>query len=765
MGAWMTSKILVVGVSDPDISIIKSSLDSSCVLVAHDYQDAMRYIDQCDENALVILENLKQKASQQQLQQQMLFNAIFWQAPIGIAISYRREPIDCEEDAFFDVNPMFEQITGRKKRELFRLGWAKITHPDDIEEDLENFNKLKLGELAVYSMEKRFVKPDGSIVWVNMIVSPLNTLNDHTYKHICLIQDITSRKEMEDALAESERSKSALLANIPGMAYRCKYDTELTMVFVSEGCMGLTGYQSDDMLFNKRHSNLIAPEYRTALRNEWERILAIHAPFKWEYEIITASGERKWVLDLGQGVFNKTGEVDALEGLILDISDRKRSEIKLIHHNEHDVLTGLYNRTCFEKFLKQEITLRVTGNRAVISINLSSVHDLQMKYGIHYGLDVIRKAADALNSLCTDDRVLFQLQENQFVFYVKDYKDNFGLLSFCTSVSTKLESVLAIERIGWGIGVLELAQSECRDIERLQRYFLVASEKALSDFDNAETHVCVFDQELEHHVTREEEITGQLVAVIAGKNPHRLCMHYQPILDLKTNRICGFEALARFKSRSLGAVSPLEFIPIAEKTKLIIPLGMLIIQQSLRFLRTLTSQGYESLQMSINISIIQLLHRNFIRLLLVCLRKNKIEHKNVMLEITESVVSSEFHKINNILNELKSLGIKVALDDFGTGHSSLARERELNVDCLKIDKCFIDKLKSLKDEETITSDIISIAHKLGHFVIAEGVEYENQMQYLERHDCDYIQGYLISRPLDDKAAIAFLKHGRDENRF
>lgn len=129
---------------------------------------------------------------------------------------------------------------------------------------------------------------------------------------------------------------------------------------------------------------------------------------------------------------------------------------------------------------------------------------------------------------------------------------------------------------------------------------------------------------------------------------------------------------------------------------------------------------------------------------------------NISLEITESIFSDENQKLNRVLGELKGSGIHIAIDDFGTGYSSLAREQELNVSCLKIDKYFIDKLLFLKDEEAITGDIISMAHKLGHCVVAEGVEHEKQLRYLIDHGCDRIQGYLIHRPVDEDAAIKFL---------
>ncbi|MPM98997.1 Phytochrome-like protein cph2 [bioreactor metagenome] len=140
----------------------------------------------------------------------------------------------------------------------------------------------------------------------------------------------------------------------------------------------------------------------------------------------------------------------------------------------------------------------------------------------------------------------------------------------------------------------------------------------------------------------------------------------------------------------------------------------------------------------------------------------QVDSQNVCLEITESIFASNYQEINNILSRLKRFGIRIAIDDFGTGYSSLARVRELNVNCLKIDKYFIDKLLTLSDEEAITGDIISMAHKLGHYVIAEGIEQDRQIQYLKNFGCEQIQGYLIAKPLEERAALELLeKQGQD----
>lgn len=691
-------------------------------------------------------------------EQGLTFDTIFQQAPIGIAISHGSEPSNGRENTVARFNPMFEKITGRTKDELMELGWVKITYPDDLDKDLINFKKLQRGELSSYSMEKRYVRPDGSIVWVQMTVAPLIISNDDRYNHICLAQEITRRKEMEADLLESERSKSVLLSHLPGLAYRCKYDRQWTMEFVSAGCSTLTGYSPESLINNKELAfcDLVAPEYRESLWIEWEKAIAKRMPLNYEYQIITAEGERKWVLEMGEGVFGEGGEVEALEGIIIDITYRKRIEDRLKYNSEHDRWTGLHNLNYLETLLERDGKHRRLENRAFVSINLNTVQSLTATYGFHYTQELMREVADMLGQYCTDRRMLFYTYENLFVFYLKDYKDREELTEFCRDIANMLESLLVAERIGGGIGVVQIDKDSDRDVDQLMKRLLIASEKALNIYDR-DVGICFYDAEIEMEMIREEEIKRELAKIGADENYGELFLQYQPILDLESNRICGFEALSRLKIVKFGLVPALEFIPIAEKTKLIVPIGRRAIIRALRFLRRLKDNGFGGVLVSINVSAIQLLRSDFSENLFKMIDRTQVNPENIGLEITESVFASNYEEINRIIGGLKDSGIQIAIDDFGTGYSSLARERELNVNCLKIDKSFIDKLMCLDAKDTITSDIISMAHKLGHCVIAEGVEHEKQRQYLHSWGCDRIQGYLIGKPLDEEAAIGVLK--------
>jgi EAL domain-containing protein (putative c-di-GMP-specific phosphodiesterase class I) len=268
---------------------------------------------------------------------------------------------------------------------------------------------------------------------------------------------------------------------------------------------------------------------------------------------------------------------------------------------------------------------------------------------------------------------------------------------------------------------------------------------------------CFFDLSMERRLLREEQIERDLRACIQDQAVADVFLVFQPIIEVKTERIVGFEALARMKSLELGVVSPLEFIAVAEKTQLIVPLGRRITRQACQFLARLNQNGHSDLKVSINISAVQLLRDDFVSDLLLIIAETGVQAARIWIEITESIFADNYGIINDKLQILSEHGIQVAIDDFGTGYSSLARERELNVSCLKIDKYFIDKLSELEPEQALTGDIISMAHRLGHIVIAEGVELECQKAYLIEHACDLMQGYLFSRPLPADEAITRLQ--------
>lgn len=509
------------------------------------------------------------------------------------------------------------------------------------------------------------------------------------------------------------------------------------------------------------HWRLFTSESWERLSRAFETTRISGIPYELELETIGTDGTHRWVWVKGEAIKDKTGMITGLWGAVQDISDRKKYEQELLHLLTHDHLTGLENRKALENFLQTILLPDPNKKQALISINLSTVYYLSTGYGFEYTQDLIWEIAESLRALCDGECRLFHTYPTRFVLYVTSYPDRTGLDDYCMRISAILQPILTIERVGWGIGVLELNHFSGRSISLLLRDLLISSEKSVERFEET-AEVCFFDEGMESVIEREKIITKEMTEIAAGERPDRLFLVFQPILDLSTHKVCGFEALARLESESLGLVPPLEFIPIAEKTKLMLPLGYVIIRKALQFQRILKARGFHDLGVSINISALQIQRDDFLSNLVSLVDELGGDPRHLGLEITESMLVTNFQAINHTLGQLKNLGFHIALDDFGTGYSSFAQARELNIDCLKIDKYFMDKFLELDECDSITGDIISMAHKLGHCVIAEGVEVEEQWRYLVEHGCDKMQGYLISKPLKEDQAIEFLMQRFDE---
>lgn len=340
----------------------------------------------------------------------MLFRTMFEKAPIGIALI---------SDYFYveSANSTFEDIVGRDLMALRTVTWKEMTHEEDLAKDLEYFNRLINGEINAYSMEKRYIRPDGQPIWVEMNIIRFEPDHNSHITHLCLIQSINQRKAAEQKLLESERSKSVLLSNLPGMAFRCKNDRKWTVEYVSEGAYVLTGYMPEEMIGPEgvAFSEIIEPEYRDLLYREWQRVLESHGRFKNEYQIKTKQGQSKWVLELGQGHFDRQGNVIALEGIIIDMTDRKDQEKRIEYLNRHDFLTGLYNRQYFEKEKNRHDNL----DNLPITFMICDIDGLRLindGFGHAYGDQVIEETAGLLKGFCDERDILARTGGNEFCF-------------------------------------------------------------------------------------------------------------------------------------------------------------------------------------------------------------------------------------------------------------------------------------------------------------------------------------------------------------
>ncbi|MGH8077925.1 MAG: putative bifunctional diguanylate cyclase/phosphodiesterase, partial [Lysobacter sp.] len=238
---------------------------------------------------------------------------------------------------------------------------------------------------------------------------------------------------------------------------------------------------------------------------------------------------------------------------------------------------------------------------------------------------------------------------------------------------------------------------------------------------------------------------------------NELKLAFQPRLSLPEQRITGVEALCRWHNAEYGHIPPSQFIPLAEEIGLILEIGEWALREACLVLRGWRQQGLISLNMSVNVSALQLLRGNLPEMVARVLAETDIPAECLELELTETVIMANAEQTSNTLQALRELGVGLAIDDFGTGYSSLAYLKRLPITTLKIDKEFIGDLTRDPDDEAITSTIIAMGHSLGLTVVAEGVETEGQRQFLHHHACDEIQGYLLARPMDADKCLAFVR--------
>ncbi|WP_324292070.1 EAL domain-containing protein [uncultured Sphaerochaeta sp.] len=306
------------------------------------------------------------------------------------------------------------------------------------------------------------------------------------------------------------------------------------------------------------------------------------------------------------------------------------------------------------------------------------------------------------------------------------------------------------ETISFGIGVVEVSP-KTQGLGRALKEVTIAIEHATILHP-----IQFFNESMETTLIREEIIVQELKKVLGGALD-LFHLEYQPIIDSSNGKIAGFEALSRLTSSKLGILTPMEFIGIAEKNQLIIELGQIIFEQAFLFLKKLQGEYGTSLYIAVNVSALQLLEESFVSQLVTMADRIGINLEQLRLEITESLFIDNIPFTVGQLKKIHQLGIKVFLDDFGTGYSSISRLEELNIDSIKFDKYFVDRL-IIPNEKGVANDIISMVHHLGKTIVAEGVEKESQKLQLMAMGCDFMQGYLFGKALPPEYILDLLKN-------
>ncbi|WP_018507317.1 putative bifunctional diguanylate cyclase/phosphodiesterase [Thiobacillus thioparus] len=426
------------------------------------------------------------------------------------------------------------------------------------------------------------------------------------------------------------------------------------------------------------------------------------------------------------------------------------------HMLTHDDLTGLPNRTAFGERLNQSLlTCNEAAPCTVMLLDLDHFQNVNDTLGHEYGDLLLVAVAERIRTSLPLPAYLARFSGDEFVILLENTSAEQAKQVGQTLLDAMgREFDIGNDRLGIGvsIGIVSYpADGESASV--LMRYADLALHRAKSAGRNC---FRVFSRDLSEEIQRRVLLETRLKQALEHKE---LALHYQPKLEIRTGRLMGWEALLRWQSAELGMVSPDEFIPVAEHTGLILPIGDWVVREACRQMRAWQDAGLLAGTMAVNLSTRQFRQKDLAEEVSAALHDTGLAAGDLELEITESSIMDNLATAATVLTELERLGLRIAVDDFGTGYSSLSYLKSFPIHCLKIDRSFIRDIPGDENDTAIVRTIIALAGSLGLTVVAEGVETDAQLAYLRTHHCDQAQGYFFSRPLPPDECIKLMRAG------
>jgi diguanylate cyclase (GGDEF)-like protein len=461
------------------------------------------------------------------------------------------------------------------------------------------------------------------------------------------------------------------------------------------------------------------------------------------------NGDIKWFFCRGKAIIDDDGEIRRMVGTHTDITRLKKIEKQLEYLAHYDDVTMLPNRRYFKEELTRAIDRckRSNENLALLSIDIDDFKKVNDSLGHEIGDKLLFTIAQILHRKSRDVDFFARIGGDEFAIIIENCPSLIKLNHIIRRILDTFEKPIFIGKhelkSSISIGVA-LYPTSGKDITTLLKYADLAMYQAKKEGKNTYQF---FSEEINSKHNRQVQIESQLQSAILNQE---LSLVFQPLVSSKNKSIHGFEALIRWENPEVGVVPSAEFIPISEETSLIYPITSWVFEEAFK---QYNAWGKPSLSLSINISVLHLTSQDIESQLEALLDKYNISPDKLILEITESTLMQNLKQAANTLEALSDLGIKIAIDDFGTGYSSLSYLKHLPFSILKIDQSFIQDVNKNPNNEAIVESIVNMGKIMKIEVVAEGVETEQQFNFLKSIGCEYIQGYYISEPMDSQTVI------------
>ena len=586
-----------------------------------------------------------------------------------------------------------------------------------------------------------------------------------------------ARDELEVALVERAAADSryrVLVERVPAAVYIDIHDPAVSdggrLAYMSPQIEGILGYPPEAFLRDPElWPGLIHPDDLEDALAAYDEHWATDRPLRADYRMTARDGSVVWVHDEAYSMAEGIDGRRVSQGLLVNRTDQKNLEEQLLYDALHDPLTGLANRALFRDHVERALARqpRSGAKVALLFIDLDDFKVVNDSLGHRAGDRLLVEVARRLSSAIRAGDVAARQGGDEFTVLLDQVTSVEDAVKSAERISAALGHPIELEGrtivIGLSVGIA-LAEDQETEADDLLAHADAAMYAAKAE---GKARHAVFDPSMRIRARSRLQMEAELRIAIEEAS---LTLHYQPIIELASNRIVGFEALVRWPHPDHGLIPPNDFIPLAEATNLIVPLGRLVMTTACRQLRTWIDAGLCSpdLEMSVNVSPRQTLQPGFATDIAETLAETGLEASSLILEITESMILQDSVATDNMLGQLRDMGMTLVVDDFGTGFSALEYFKRFSVQGLKIDRTFIDGLGRSPEDTAIVKATLAFASALDLKVTAEGVETREQLDELRTLGCHQAQGYLFARPvpaaevpnlLREAAALALLVEG------
>jgi diguanylate cyclase (GGDEF)-like protein/PAS domain S-box-containing protein len=631
-----------------------------------------------------------------------------------------------------------EELTGNRF-----VSYADLIHEDD-RDLVARACAAAIANRERYSIEYRLRHRDGGIRWVAERGAPVQDAATGDWEFEGFVEDVSERKRAQHALEQAESRYHSIFEHaLEGIFHSTPDGRYLT---ANPALARIYGYGSPEELLADMHDIPRQLYVEPERREEFRRLIESQEQVSgFELQAFRKNGEVIWLSVNAYVRRDDQGNVAYYEGTVEDITNRRLYQAQIERQANYDALTGLANRTLLGTRLRAAIAEAAAsdGQIAVAFIDLDQFKFINDTFGHELGDSLLQSMADRLRASVRGSDLVARQGGDEFVLLLQGYRPG--------DLAGVIQRVHATIAQAWRAGGRDFHVSSSigvavypADGDRADLLLRNADAAMYKAKESGRNGFQFFTAELNHALVERLNTEHLLRSALARK---QFLLHYQPRIDMATGRIAGAEALLRWRLPQQGLIQPGRFISVAEDTGLIVPIGRWVLHSACQQARDWLDEGLPPVIVSVNVSPRQFREGNIVATIAEALQATRLPAQLLQIELTEGLAMHGAEKYVAMLERIKALGVQIAVDDFGTGYSSLSYLKRFPVDQLKVDRSFVTDLATDRNDAVIVQAIIALGHKLGLRVVAEGVETQQQLDYLRHAGCDEMQGFLFGAPM------------------